>query len=80
MKVPRPSLGRIVLCKLFSTGPVVAAVIVELSEPGSDRVRLQVFGPGSHPAASFPWLSYGEDKVGGWWWPTRVDGTIEVPE
>jgi hypothetical protein len=75
-QVPVPSLGRTAFFK--RKGIVWVGVIVEVAPgtPSPFTATLLLFG---HPSPVVgPGIDYGEDKEGCWWWPPRVDATMEV--
>jgi hypothetical protein len=84
VKVPVPSVGRIVLVGLqldsqlgLKTSP---AVVLEV-HPNAPRlvtVGLLDFRLSNSFLPVLEGIAYGQNELGCWWWPPRVDETMEV--
>lgn len=82
-RVPIPSKGRVVLFseKAYNgTRSVWPAVVLHVhSKP--TNIDLMVLGIDTvGVAVKVRGVFYGENRPGCWWWPPRVEGTMEVED
>lgn len=82
--VAAPSPGRIVMCcpdAVPDGAPaILPAVVVEVDANRGGFAKLHILGPFTGPR-QWTWFVHDERRgAGTWWWPPRVDATIEVSE
>ena len=82
--VQAPSKGRVVFFQESDGGDTWAAHVADVDPDDPSRVKLAILNPVVKPGRivfpSADYVPYGENKPGCWWWPPRIDATIEVEE
>ncbi len=75
IKVPAPTMGRVVFTKLDSD--ILPATVVKVhADP--KIVDLAIDDPGTEETIYSMGIPYGENQLDHWWWPPRCTEMMEI--